>query len=62
MKIYTVIYTDDTPGRHDDPDRIFRTRDKREANTFCFGKRHYGEAATVTIEDVPNHVARRWGF
>ena len=62
MKIHTVVFTDKTQGRSDDPTRIFRTRDMKEAERFAVSQTHFSEPATVQTDDVPLRIAQRWGF
>ena len=62
VTIYEVAYNLDGPGRFEDGVEIFRTRIRREAEDFAFGKRIYAGPATVETCEVPANIAKRWSL
>lgn len=63
VRIYTVVAQVGAigGGPAGDGSRVFRFRSEREARSFAVGKALYGQPATVDSDDVPVHLARRWG-
>ena len=62
IRVYEVAYNLTSDGRFDDGVEIFRTKNKREAEDFAYGKRIYSGPATVEVCEVPAKIAKRWGF
>lgn len=62
VTIYTVVV--DNPRRHDGlTDDIYRFRKRANADSFAKGRTHYGQPATVDVdEDVPRRLVDRWSF
>lgn len=67
-RIYTVIWTHDDAKAFDRDQLRDCTENQdrfsslQEAGLFCRMKRNHGEPATVLSDDVPVHIAKRWGF
>ncbi len=56
-RIYTVVWTSDN-----DTDEVSRFLTLKEANDFAEGKRHYQTVPEPFCDEVPVHIAKRWGF
>jgi len=56
-QIFTVIWSSNR-----DTDEVTRFSKLEDAIGFSVGKRHYQEPAEPICEDVPIHIAKRWGF
>lgn len=64
VKVFEVLYHNhERPyaGAAGDGSFIERFRSESAAKSFSKGKTYYGGAATVSMVEVPRHIAARWG-
>jgi len=65
-KIWTVVWTHYNNeigiGSADCTERVDRFATEREAKDFAKFATNHSEAAEPFCENVPLHIARRWGF
>lgn len=61
-RVYSVLYHDEkSAGPAGDGSHIMRFGNRAQADEFAKGKVIYGKPASVEVDDVPRHLAQRWG-
>lgn len=61
VRIYEVLHDTSRPGPAADGTVIYRSRNKREAETFAARSTCYGGPAKAVAADVSRALATRWG-
>ncbi len=62
VRIFEVLHDTAGDGPHGDGLATFRTRDRKDAESFAAGHTCYHKPATVEPVEVPVKLARRWGL
>ena len=61
VRIYEVLYDVNHPGPAADGTVIYRSKSKREAETFASTRTCYGKPAEALAANVSRRLAERWG-
>ena len=62
VTVFEVIYDAPAPGSAGDGTHIFRSKSRRDAETFARGKTAWGRPTAVSEAKVSSALARRWGL